>query len=253
MKLHFMAFSQAKFVQDALSELQLAYGQHDICDADAVVAVGGDGSILRAIHSIIGKNIPIFSMNRGSYGFLTNPYMTEGLEQRIKDAVSVTISPLVAYLTFLDGSIVQEYAVNEVYFMRSTHQAAKLKISVDSVVRMHELAGDGLIIATTVGSTAYNYSADGPILPLNSDVMAITAISAFRPRHWRGAVIKSSSVIEVGVLEISKRPVSVVADYLEYTGVVGATVSLDKTVEIQMLFDKSATLYEKTLQQQFAC
>lgn len=253
MKIHFFAFGKSEFVRNAFSELVELYGQHPIEDADVLVSVGGDGSVLRAAHSIIGvTSIPIFGINRGSYGFLTNTYKSNSLIERLQSASAFHLHPLVMEVLDSNGQMKTDYAINEVYVMRSTHQAVKLKISINGVVRMHELVGDGLIIATPVGSTAYNYSANGPILPFQSQTLAITAISSFRPRGWHGAVINDSSLIDISILDNLNRPVTIVADYLEYSGVKQLSVSLDKTRAVSLLFDRERTLDEKIILEQFA-
>lgn len=252
MRMRFITFSSSEFVRSSMADLVEIYGQSELEDAEVIVTLGGDGAVLRTVHSLINvSDLPIFSMNRGTLGFLTNSYRAGGLVERIRDAAECAIHPLVMYAIDDKGQTIRDYAVNEVYLMRSTHQAAKVKITVDSVVRLPELVADGLIIATPVGSTAYNYSAYGPILPFGSNVLAITPISSFRPRRWRGAVLDASSSIELDILEQHGRPVSVVADFAEYSEVGHVSIAVDRSIAVRMLFDKTLGLAEKMTAEQF--
>lgn len=252
MKIHFISFSTSDVVKLALAELIKLYGQNPIKSADVIVTIGGDGTVLRALHHLIKEDLlPVFSMNKGHFGFLTNIYSKDNLINRIQNAVKLTINPLLMEAEDVDGNIYKSYAINEVYVIRSSHQAAKIKISIDSNIRINELVSDGLILATPTGSTAYNYSAHGPILPLDSNILAITPISPFRPRHWRGAIVDSGSKICFDIIDHLKRPVSVVADFDEFSNIVKVNIHEDKSIKINMLFDEGIDLREKMIQEQF--
>jgi NAD+ kinase len=216
-----------------------------------VVALGGDGSMLRALHDSVKHKKPVFGMNRGSIGFLLNEYRDEGLLERLNKAQRVTMHPLRMTVTTLDGKKHDQLAVNEVSLLRETRQAAKLKIKIDGVVRLDELICDGLIVATPAGSTAYNLSAHGPIVPLSAGILAVTPISAFRPRRWRGALLPQSSKIELDILEHQNRPVSAVADFTEIRDVVHVDIWQDNNVNINLLFDPEMNLDERMIKEQF--
>ena len=206
--------------------------------------------MLRALHDSIAHKKPVFGMNRGSVGFLLNEYREESLMERLQKAQTVKINPLRMRAKATDGKTHDALAINEVSLLRETRQTAKLRIKVDGVTRLEELSCDGIIVATPAGSTAYNLSAQGPIIPLNAGIMALTPLSAFRPRRWRGALLPLSSRIVLEVLEAEKRPVSAVADFTEIRDVETVEIWRDK-VEVSLLFDPEMNLDERIIKEQF--
>jgi NAD+ kinase len=239
---------QAKEAEEALIQL---YGNAPLEKADVVVALGGDGSMLRALHDSIKHKKPVFGMNRGSIGFLLNEYREENLLERLERSHTVKINPLRMKVKTVAGKVQDQLAINEVSLLRETRQTAKLRISIDGVVRLDELICDGIIVATPAGSTAYNLSAYGPIVPLSAGILALTPLSAFRPRRWRGALLPLSSQITLEILEPKKRPVSAVADFTEIRDVERVDVWLDKSIEIALLFDPEMNLDERIIKEQF--
>ncbi len=237
---------------DAQRELVRRYGQAPVETADVVVALGGDGFLIETLHDTLHRRLPVFGMNRGSVGFLLNEWSAEGLGERLARAQRVTLNPLRMVATRENGERVEGLALNEVSLLRETRQSAKLRILVDGVVRLPELICDGALVATPAGSTAYNLSAHGPIVPLGANVLALTPISAFRPRRWRGALVPRSAVIGFEVLEASKRPVSAVADFTEVRDAVSVTVREEPTISLDLLFDPDQNLDERILKEQFA-
>ncbi len=235
----------------AKRELEAMYDTVPLEEADVVVALGGDGLMLHTMHELLCTGKRIFGMNRGSVGFLMNEYRKEGLLERIRSAVETEIHPLRMQAKGKDGKTREALAFNEVSLFRERHQAAKLKIYVDDIPRLDELVCDGLIISTPAGSTAYNLSAHGPILPLNSPLIALTPISPFRPRRWRGAILPDTSKVSVEVLEADKRPVAAVADNRECRDVVWVDVKKDEKRAARLLFDSDRPLAEKVLAEQF--
>lgn len=250
MKIHFYA-ADTKGAQAAYSELSAVYGDHAMVDADVCVALGGDGSMLRALHESMQHGKPVFGMNRGSVGFLLNEYRAEGLAERLEKAQSVTLKPLRMAVTTLDGKHQEALAVNEVSLLRETRQAAKLSIHIDDILRLNELICDGVIVATPAGSTAYNLSAHGPIIPLEAGILALTPISAFRPRRWRGALLPQKSRLTFTVQDPENRPVSAVADFTEFRDVVKVDVWKDQSASINLLFDPEMNLDERMIKEQF--
>jgi len=222
-------------------------------DADVVVALGGDGFLLQVLHAALNARQPrpVYGMNLGSVGFLMNEFQVEELPQRVAAARGYTLHPLEMTARTVAGAVTISPAINEVSLLRETRQAAKLEISVDGRVRMAEIACDGLLVATPAGSTAYNLSANGPILPLQADLLALTPISPFRPRRWRGALLPQSATIELRVLEAAKRPVSAVADQLEVRDVAHVRIVSDKTLALELLFDPNHTLDDRIFTEQF--
>lgn len=237
--------------QAALARLTARYGDRTPAAADVVVALGGDGLMLQTLHAMMNSGIPIYGMNRGSVGFLMNEYAEDDLPARLNAAERTEIRPLRMTATDDAGTVHSSLAINEVSLFRQTHQAAKLCISVDGKVRMEELVCDGVLIATPAGSTAYNLSAYGPILPIEAPLLAVTPISPFRPRRWRGALISNRARVEVGVLEQIKRPVSAVADHDEFRNVVHVLVEEATNISMLMLFDEGHNLDERILAEQF--
>lgn len=250
MKIHFI-HSTATEAQEAYKSLVTLYGQSEIAEAEIVVALGGDGTMLEALHDTIGYNVPVYGMNRGSVGFLMNPYQTEGLIDKIKNAQRHDVHPLAMKATDGNGKIFDGLAFNEVSLLREVRQAAKIRISIDNVERLPELICDGVLVATPAGSTAYNLSAHGPIIPLSSDVLALTPISAFRPRRWRGALLPSHISIRFDILESGKRPVSATADNFEVRNVKSVEITQEKSITKTVLFDADHSLEERILKEQF--
>ncbi len=235
----------------AARQLGERYGSVPPEEADAIVVLGGDGQMLQTLHRYMNAGIPIYGMNRGSVGFLLNDFRTDGLLERLEAAEISVIHPL--RMTALDSNGVEHeaLAINEVSMFRQTYQAAKLRISVDSTMRMAELICDGILVATPAGSTAYNLSAHGPILPINAPLLALTPISPFRPRRWRGALLPNEAQVQIEVLEPDKRPVSAVADHTEFAGIVDVSVKQDSAIDLLMMFDPDHALGERILAEQF--
>ncbi|MDH3738081.1 MAG: NAD kinase [Alphaproteobacteria bacterium] len=240
--------------QTALAELTQKYTTVEPQDADVIVALGGDGFVLQTLRHYIDRKVPVFGMNRGSIGFLMNDYRTDDLPRRVANAQPMTLYPLRMRATTLDGSVHESLAINEVSLLRQTYQAAKLEIQVNDVVRMPELICDGALVSTAAGSTAYNLSADGPIIPLSAEIMALalTPISAFRPRRWRGALLPHTAHVRFKVLDNLKRPVSATADDTEVRDVVQVDVSEERESSFRLLFDPETNLEERILKEQFA-
>jgi NAD+ kinase len=243
--------SDAEAAQAALIELQSRYGGIDPERAEIVVPLGGDGFMLETLHRFVGKGVPIFGMHRGSVGFLMNPYQVDGLAERLETAQRVTLYPLEMAATTEGGAVRRAIAFNEVSLLRETRQAAKLKISVDEVIRLDELMADGILVATPVGSTAYNLAAHGPIIPLDAEVLALTPISAFRPRRWRGALLRHGAQVRIEALETDKRPVSAVADFTEVRDIVTVEIREAREIAMALLFDREANLQERVFKEQF--
>lgn len=250
-KLAFLASDRPE-AQEALARLSERYGQHPHHEADVVVALGGDGFMLEVLHEQLDNHRPIYGMNRGSVGFLMNEYAEDDLLERINDAERATIHPLKMLATDSAGVVHKAMAINEVSLLRQTRQTAKLRISIDGKVRLSELSCDGALVSTPAGSTAYNLSAHGPIIPLDAKVLALTPISAFRPRRWRGALLAHTAKVSFEILEAEKRPVSAVADNLEVRDVVEVHISEDRQVSMRMLFDAGRSLEERVLAEQFS-
>ncbi|NGP17853.1 NAD kinase [Devosia aurantiaca] len=236
---------------NAADRLRARYGSCEVDEADLVVALGGDGLMLQTLHRVMGRSVPTYGMNFGSVGFLMNEFSEDGLEQRLAQAQRTHIYPL--SMTVLDacGRTQSALAINEVSLFRSTYQAAKLQILVDDAVRLDELICDGALLATPAGSTAYNLSAHGPILPIEAELLALTPISPFRPRRWRGAILSNRATVKFITREADKRPVSAVADNVEFQNVREVTVSEDRTHRVTLLFDPGTSLEERVLSEQF--
>jgi NAD+ kinase len=219
--------------------------------ADAIVALGGDGFMLETLHRYLDRGTPIYGMNCGTVGFLMNGFREEGLPERLEAAQTVRLHPLAMIARTDRGEERRALAINEVSLLRETRQAAKIAIQVDGVTRLPELICDGVMVATPAGSTAYNLSAHGPILPIGSGVLALTPISAFRPRRWRGALLPHSAEVVFAILDHGKRPVSAVADFTEVRDVVEVRVREDRGVALTLLFDPEHNLEERILREQF--
>ncbi|NEX94568.1 NAD kinase [Caulobacter sp. 17J65-9] len=238
--------------QEARERLAAIYGDTPEAQAEVVVALGGDGFMLETLHRHLADGRPIFGMNRGSVGFLMNDYAEDGLLERINAAEQTVIHPLAMDAHTIHGETRRALAINEVSLLRQTRQTAKLSISVDDKVRLEELSCDGCLVATPAGSTAYNLSAHGPIIPLGASLLALTPISAFRPRRWRGALLPHTAQVTFDVLEADKRPVSAVADNFEVRDVARVTVAEQRNISLVMLFDAGRTYEERVLVEQFS-
>jgi NAD+ kinase len=237
--------------QRALATFCEVHGNHSPEEADVVVALGGDGLMLQTLHRLMGTAKPIYGMNRGSVGFLMNDFHPGDLAERLAAAHRSVIHPLLMTAYDLAGTPHQARAINEVSMLRQTHQAAKLSIAVDGRERLPELIADGVLVATPAGSTAYNLSVGGPILPLGASLLALTPISAFRPRRWRGALLPDYARVAIQVAEPEHRPVSAVADHSEVRKVTRVEVSMDRTVDLVLLHDPGHSLDERILREQF--
>ena len=235
----------------AQAELGAAYGDHPPDRADAIIALGGDGFMLETLHGFIVHSVPIYGMNLGTVGFLLNGYRPADLARRIASATPVELHPLRMEAWLETGEQRSGLGINEVSVFRETRQAAALRIEIDGVCRMPELICDGVLVATPAGSTAYNLSAHGPIIPLGSQLLALTAISPFRPRRWRGALLPSRARFVIHVLDPRKRPVSAVADYTEVRDVVRLEIWEDRSRSLRLLFDPEHNLEERILKEQF--
>ena len=248
--LHFVA-SDATDAQAALTALRERHEDAGEKAADVIIALGGDGFMLQTLHRFLGSKKPIYGMNLGSVGFLMNEYRDEGLLERLAAAEPAHVHPLRMKATTTARQSVDVLAFNEVSLLRETRQAAKIRISVDDRVRISELICDGVLISTPAGSTAYNLSAHGPILPIDAALLALTPISAFRPRRWHGALLSHRARTRFEILEPVKRPVSAVADDREVRNVAQVDVAEDRSISMTMLFDAGHSLDERILAEQF--
>lgn len=246
--------SDRRIAKTAKSALVKIYGNVPVEDADAIIALGGDGFMLETLTRnmpLIRKGLPVYGMNRGTVGFLMNGFKKDELPARLAAAEAAVIHPLKMTATYGDETV-SELAFNEVSLFRQTRQAAHIKITIDGRERMPKLIADGVLVATPAGSTAYNLSAHGPVLPLGSDILALTPISAFRPRRWRGALVKADAKVVFDVLNPDKRPVSATADNIEYRDITRVAVEQDIDTSLTLLFDPDHALDEKILREQFA-
>ena len=250
MKFHFSA-SENPEAKEALKVLIKRYNQTKLELSDVIIAIGGDGMLLKALRNSIEKNKPVFGLNKGNVGFLMNELSFDNLENRIQTARKVKMHPLFMSAHKINGNIFTELAVNEVSILRQTHQAAHLKITVDKKERLNELVCDGILVSTPIGSTAYNLSARGPIIPLNANILALTPISSFRPRRWRGALLPQRVKIRIEVLNFDTRPVSATADNVEARDIKYIEISTDKTKKLTILHDSDHSLDERIMKEQF--
>jgi len=237
--------------QKASARLRQRYRHVRPEEADVIVALGGDGLMLESLHRFMDRQVPIYGMNRGTVGFLLNNYHESRLLSRLENAQVVALHPLRMTATTVDGRRHEAVSINEVSLLRETRQAAKLRIVIDGKVRLKELVCDGALVCTPAGSTAYNLSAHGPILPLGAELLALTPISAFRPRRWRGALLPAAARVAFEVLEPKKRPVSAVADYTEVRDVARVSIREDRKAALHLLFDPEHNLEERILNEQF--
>lgn len=248
MRMHFIASSTESAVT-AAEALSSRYGHVPIREAEVIVALGGDGLMLSVMHQ--NRGIPVYGMNRGTVGFLMNTYCEDGLPDRIAAAEETVVNPLAMTAGTTDGHEHCALAINEVSLLRAGPQAARLRISVNGRIRMQELVCDGALLCTPAGSTAYNYSANGPILPLGTDVLALTAIAAFRPRRWRGAILPSTATLRFDVLDPDKRPVMADADSRGVNSVLWVEIGSETSIRHRLLFDPGHGLDERLMREQF--
>ena len=235
----------------ALERLSEQYPTADAEQADLIVAIGGDGFMLSTLHRFMERQVPIFGMNLGSVGFLMNEYREEGLLERLRKAEAIELQPLHMSATTVGGERHEALAINEVSLHRETRLAAKVRIKLDGVVRLEELICDGVLVCTPAGSTAYNLSAHGPIIPLGAGLLGLTPISAFRPRHWRGALLPQNAVVTFEILDHELRPASAVADFTEIRDVVSVEVRATTSPAPTLVFDPEHNLEERILTEQF--
>jgi len=243
--------SGAEEAQASLRTLRHRYGHVPPEQADVIVALGGDGFMLHTLHETMDMRIPVYGMNRGTVGFLMNDYSEDDLPERLDAAKLAVINPLRMHATDMTEGRHVALAINEVSLLRETRQAAKIRISLDGEVRLEELICDGVMVATPAGSTAYNLSAHGPILPIQAKLMALTPISAFRPRRWRGAILPWETTVGLEILERQKRPVSATADAVEVRDVARVEVAAAPEIEMHLLYDPGHGLEERLIREQF--
>jgi NAD+ kinase len=249
-RIHFVA-SQVDSAGEATALMQKRYGQCDVNDAEVIVALGGDGFMLRTLHRFINRDLPVFGMKIGNIGFLMNRYSEDDLMQRLADARPVSLNPLRMEVQTESGTETSALAINEISLLRQTNQAAHIRILVNDSIKVEDLVCDGVLLATAAGSTAYNFSVRGPILPLGTDALALTPISPFRPRRWNGAILPNSARVRFEVLDHYKRNVSATADAHEVRNVISVDAFEDKETELKLLFDPDHSLEERILNEQF--
>jgi len=249
-KIHFVA-SQTNAAQAAMEALQARYGQSEVGDADVIVALGGDGFMLRTLHRLLPAGLPVYGMKLGDVGFLMNRFREDKLHDRLNAADVVELNPLCMIAVTEAGGESRALAINEVSLLRQLNQAAHIRILVNGSVKVEDLVCDGVLVSTAAGSSAYNLSAQGPILPLGTEALALTPISPFRPRRWRGAVLPTSVRIRFEVLDCYKRPVSATADAQEIRNVVSVDVFEDKNIVLKLMFDPDHSLEQRILDEQF--
>ena len=250
-RIHFTASAKPEAKQ-ALERMVRRYGQHDAGSAEVIVALGGDGWMLDTLRARFADNLPVYGMHRGTVGFLMNDYDEEDLPARLDAAVRAQIHPLEMQAITVDGKASTLLAINEVSLLRQSSQTAKLRVVVDGKERLPELAADGILVATPAGSTAYNLSAHGPILPIGANLLALTPISPFRPRRWRGALLRQDADVVIEVLEPDRRPVAASADTQEVREVARVDIREDRSKPLTMLFDEGHALDERILREQFS-
>jgi NAD+ kinase len=236
---------------EARDRLAALYGDVAPAEADVVVALGGDGLMLQTLHSLMQTSTPIYGMHRGTVGFLMNDFQEDDLKARLGAAEMTVIHPLIMRATDTAGQTHEHHAINEVSVFRQTYQAARLKILIDGKERLSELIADGVLVSTPAGSTAYNLSAQGPIIPIDAPLLALTPISPFRPRRWRGALLPDKAAVVIEVLDSDKRPAAAVADHAEVRHVSRVDIRMDHDISMHMLFDPGHSLDERILREQF--
>ena len=249
-KPHFIV-DYTKISKESSNRIQSTYKFFSLSEADAIVVLGGDGFMLDILKQYQDLDLPFYGLNKGTVGFLMNQNQNENLLNKLNQAEETIIHPLKMHAKKIDGSEEDHLAINEISILRSGSQAAKLKIVVDNLVRLEELVCDGALVSTPAGSTAYNYSAHGPILPIDSNILALTAMAAFRPRRWRGALIPSNAKIEFFIKDSNKRPVSAYADSKEVKNISSVKIESEDDVYYKLLFDKGHGLQERILREQF--
>ena len=250
MKICFVSFPLEKNLK-AQKELSDIYGNCEPEEADYIVALGGDGFVLKSLHNYLKINKPIFGMNFGSVGFLMNEYSRDNLQDRLKNAQLTKLKPLVMKTISPTGNEIKAIAINEISIRREKYQAAKLQVLVDEEVRMEELVCDGIIVSSAAGSTGYNYSASGPIIPLGSNVIALTAVSAYSPHHWKGGLLKENAKIKITNNSPSKRPIVAHADHIESKDVISVEIEMSEGLEIPLLFDNDHKIEERVYKEMF--
>jgi NAD+ kinase len=249
-RIAFMA-SAAPEAEQARAALIARYGDADPATADVIVALGGDGFMLQTLHKFMTAGKPIYGMHRGTVGFLMNDFQEDGLHERLAAAQPTNIHPLLMRARDVDGRTHEFRAINEVSLFRQIYQAARLRILIDGKERLADLVADGVLVATPAGSTAYNLSAQGAIIPINAPLLALTPISPFRPRRWRGALLPDRANVTIEVREAAKRPVAAVADHDEVRSVRSVEISMDHSKSMHMLFDPGHSLEDRILREQF--
>jgi NAD+ kinase len=249
-RIHFMA-SQVQPAGEAIASMKNRYGQTPLEEAEVIVALGGDGFMLRTLHRVMPKSIPVFGMKIGNVGFLMNRFSENDLVERLASASPVTLNPLRMEVLTESGTETTALAINEISLLRQTNQAAQIRILVNDSEKVENLVCDGVLLATAAGSTAYNFSVRGPILPLGTDALALTPISPFRPRRWNGAILPNSARVRFEVLDHYKRAVSATADAYEVRDIVRVDAYEDKSIEMRLLFDPAHSLEERILNEQF--
>lgn len=249
-KIHFLGSNHAE-TPAAIKKLKAIYGHAGLDTADVIVALGGDGFMLRVLHQMVDSGLPVYGMRMGRIGFLMNGFQDDKLLERLDQAISVRLNPLRMTANCADGSVHEALAINEVSLLRQSNQAAHLRLSINASIKIDELVADGILVSTAAGSTAYNFSARGPILPLGTDALAVTPISPFRPRRWHGAVLPSAASVEIDILEAERRPVSATADFIEFRDVIRVQVAEDAATVLTLMFDQDHSLEERILNEQF--
>ncbi|MCW8870553.1 MAG: NAD kinase [Proteobacteria bacterium] len=251
MKIAFVA-SQSENAQKSLKQMVDRYGQANPDQADVIVVLGGDGFMLHSLHQYMYQKIPVFGLRRGTVGFLMNDYQSNNLVERIQQAKKTILHPLAMNAEKISGETFDSLAINEVSLLRQTKQSAHIEVKINGQTKIDNLVGDGVMVATPAGSTAYNLSAHGPVIPLGTQVLAVTPISPFRPRRWRGAIIPSHAEVCFRVKNHQKRPVAATADNFEVRDVKHVTVTEAREIEIEMLFDEHHNLEDRIINEQFA-
>jgi NAD+ kinase len=249
-RIAFVSGSSSEAVE-ARETLARQYGDVDPASADVVVALGGDGLMLQTLHHFMQSGKPIYGMHRGTVGFLMNEFSQDKLKERLAAAKVAVIHPLLMRARDIQGKLHESYAINEVSLFRQSYQAARLRILIDGKERLPELVADGVLVSTPAGSTAYNLSAQGPIIPINAPLLALTPISPFRPRRWHGALLPDTAQVTVEILEADKRPCAAVADHYEVRSVKTVDIRMDHSISMHMLFDPGHSLDERILREQF--